>query len=970
MSGDNVDERQANEDIPGSAHSITEHAAPPSASSPDPVPLMRAYSYPIPESIPSEDESDNGHRTSMDSRPGYFDGAGTSSPHWRRERLLRIGISNSVPGEPQHETDSTPQLNHNASDTSVLTRFTKHFTNYGSTRNRIYSSRGLPSSSPSTSQFIVGARPGSPPPSPRLPLPRTSSFFKRPAVYDAPLQTKSGQDDEINEAIKANGIRVWYSSFTSIDWLHDAIKDSYRIFRMRKRKSLRGRVRTALDRTTGWVVVTIVGFLSAVVAFLIVRAEQWLFDLKEGHCLQRWYKSKRYCCPRPKDLVSSLVEGEICDAWQTWAQFFNSHGIEGWITDYVCYAVIAILLALTSAVLTIKLTASTSFVGRKDSVLAPTFGQPGDPKVAVAVSPNEQQFRKVMYFAAGSGIPEVKTILSGFVIHGYLGARALIVKCIGLALSVASGLSLGKEGPLVHISACIGNIVSRHFWKYETNEGKRREILSAASAAGVAVAFGAPIGGVLFSLEEVSYFFPAKVMWRSFFCAMIAAVTLRFLDPFGTGKLVLFQVTYDKDWHAFELVFFVIIGIFCGLFGAFFSKMNYWWSKNVRGKTWLSSHPYSEVFLVTLITTILCFLNPYTRMGGTELVYNLFAECRAGESHKGLCPSKPSEVGPLVSAIGTAMVVKGLLTVVTFGIKVPAGLFIPTLGVGACFGRIMGLAVSYLQMTRPSSKLFESCGKDDNCIVPGVYAMVGAAAALSGVTRTTVSLAVIMFELTNTLTYVVPVMIGVLVAKTVADAVESKGIYDLCIEVAQLPYLDAKTQHRWGGLQAGDAAVREIEVIYMDRINTVRSLRDQLKEVVSSGDGDSGFPVLQSEGSRARMIGYICVGELEHALTIVADNADGICQFSSAKRAIPDASSSVSSFMGYNRGSDPFDFTPYMDYTPLTVSTYAPLELVQQFFVKLGARYVVVVNEVGQFEGVIDKNHWVVFLSELDERNK
>ena len=64
--------------------------------------------------------------------------------------------------------------------------------------------------------------------------------------------------------------------------------------------------------------------------------------------------------------------------------------------------------------------------------------------------------------AAGSGIPEIKTILSGFVIHGYLGARVLITKAIGLALSVASGLSLGKEGPFVHIASCIGNI--RRLW--------------------------------------------------------------------------------------------------------------------------------------------------------------------------------------------------------------------------------------------------------------------------------------------------------------------------------------------------------------------------------------------------------------------------------------------------------------------------------------------------------------------------
>lgn len=76
-----------------------------------------------------------------------------------------------------------------------------------------------------------------------------------------------------------------------------------------------------------------------------------------------------------------------------------------------------------------------------------------------------------MYYAAGSGIPEIKTILSGFVIHGYLGTWTLFTKAVGLALSVASGLSLGKEGPLVHISCCIGNIVARQFIKFKTNEG-------------------------------------------------------------------------------------------------------------------------------------------------------------------------------------------------------------------------------------------------------------------------------------------------------------------------------------------------------------------------------------------------------------------------------------------------------------------------------------------------------------------
>ena len=103
----------------------------------------------------------------------------------------------------------------------------------------------------------------------------------------------------------------------------------------------------------------------------------------------------------------------------------------------------------------------------------------------------------------------------------------------------------------------------------------------------------------------------------SFFCAMVAAVTLRFLDPFVSGKLVLFQVTYDKDWHAYELFPFLILGVLGvsvlvhaynepfvtaslqGVYVAYFSKLNYWWSRHVRNGTWLKSYPVTEVILVS-----------------------------------------------------------------------------------------------------------------------------------------------------------------------------------------------------------------------------------------------------------------------------------------------------------------------------------------------------------------------------------
>lgn len=104
-------------------------------------------------------------------------------------------------------------------------------------------------------------------------------------------------------------------------------------------------------------------------------------------------------------------------------------------------------------------------------------------------------------YAAGSGISEIKCIIAGFVMQGFLDFKTFLIKSICLPFAIASGLSVGKEGPSVHYAVCAGNVISRYFDKYRRNAAKTREILTATAAAGVAVAFGSPIGGVLFSLE-------------------------------------------------------------------------------------------------------------------------------------------------------------------------------------------------------------------------------------------------------------------------------------------------------------------------------------------------------------------------------------------------------------------------------------------------------------------------------------
>ena len=120
-----------------------------------------------------------------------------------------------------------------------------------------------------------------------------------------------------------------------------------------------------------------------------------------------------------------------------------------------------------------------------------------------------------------------------------------------------------------------------------------------------------------------------------------------------------------------------------------------------------------------------------------------------------------------------------------------------------------------------------------------------------------------------------------------------------------------------------------------------------------SVEEDAGFPILKQEEDGQRMVGYIGANELEHALSIVADEADASVTFHTTSAYGHEAyrSSSITSLMeeGANgvAGNDPFDFSIYMDKAPLTVQDNSPLELLQEFFTKLGARYVVVTDSDG-----------------------
>lgn len=426
---------------------------------------------------------------------------------------------------------------------------------------------------------------------------------------------------EINSSI---GRRSWYHDYTTIDWLHDIIKDKIRLGTL----SQAGFLDKKFDAAQAWIVLTIVGVLCGLTASFIYVSINWLTDIRSGYCINDWRLAKSACCSSSE-----------CYEWAYWVNDSSSP---------ILTTISATILALVACIL-----------------------------VTAAAYKSESS---TYYYCAGSGIPQVKTILGGFVIRGCLGLQTLIVKSVSLILSVSSGLMVGQQGPIVHISCCIGNVVSRLFSKYNMNDGKRREILSAASAAGVSVAFGAPIGGVLFSLEEVSYYFPSKTMWRSFYCALIAAVTLKFIDQ---DQYLLFESHIKADWHTFDIIFFVMIGILGGLFGSFFIA-----SSRVILKFENSQGIYFKflrVVIVSALTAVLSFILPYSQISNNELITFLFSECNSKASNV-FCEITNDKFGILF----ITWMIKAFLMIITFGIHVPGGIFVPSMVVGA-----LGYVVSF-----------------------------------------------------------------------------------------------------------------------------------------------------------------------------------------------------------------------------------------------------------------------------------
>ncbi|OQR94244.1 Chloride Channel (ClC) Family [Achlya hypogyna] len=632
--------------------------------------------------------------------------------------------------------------------------------------------------------------------------------------------------------------------------------------------------------------------------------------------------------------------------------------------------------------------------------------------------------------AAGSGISEIKSMLNGVKIPRMLRFRTLCCKLLGTICSVAGGLPVGKEGPMIHCGSIIAAGISQgksSTYGYDTsftyfvglrNDREKRDFLSCGAAAGVAAAFGAPIGGVLFVLEEGASFWNQTLTWRTLFCAMVSTFTLAFFisglhaawgtlgSQSGTFTFGPFMLSTYQAW---EIPIFVLMGAGGGVQGAFFNALN---TRLARFRArWIQTKCawLLEAVVASAAITAMAFWVSFTfgtcheaPKGPDEAAapagwsawwapaavnrdeddrypyradlvrfycppdyYNdvaslLLAPGETAIRHLFHAPPETFDVNNLVLFWGLSL----LASCWTYGVKLPSGLFIPALLTGAAYGRLWTRVINAI-----------TAALHAKTIDPRVYGLIGSAAMLGGVTRMTISLTVIILECTGNVEYGLPLIVTLFSARWVGNYF-NHGIYDIHIHLRHIPFLDWDPPVQGSRLRVKHVMTRHPKCLRtVERAGTIYDLLCHTTH--------NGFPVVVEDPTFGAKFfaGVILRKQLDVLLArqdfsfakptpfsrhppVEAAGSDGAClSYRDMEAAYPHyphpaavASPNGRAYTLLESHREAWvDLSPYMNQTPFVIQEEAPFTRAYRLFRSSGLRHLVVVNRHNNVRGIITR---------------
>lgn len=337
--------------------------------------------------------------------------------------------------------------------------------------------------------------------------------------------------------------------------------------------------------------------------------------------------------------------------------------------------------------------------------------------------------------ARGSGIPQAKFAL--FIKDGYISMHTVLGKFLCCAISLASGIALGREGPSVQIGAGIASVIGRRFGLSPANV---RALVPVGCSAALAAAFNTPIAAVLFSLEEILGDMHAPVLGSIVISSATSWMVLHLL----LGDQPLFHVPAYQLVHPLEFGIYAILGVAGGIGSVCFVKLLLYL------RIWFKRLPKRSVWLQPAIGGLTVGLMGWFLPQILGVGYDYVDRVLGGDFP--------------IRTVALLAVLKIIATPVCYSSGNAGGIFGPSLFIGAMIGGATGgVAHSLLP---------------EFTATPGAYALVGMGAAFAGIVRTPLTSVIMIFEMTRDYSIIVPLMISNLISFFISRQLQPEPIYE------------------------------------------------------------------------------------------------------------------------------------------------------------------------------------------------
>ncbi len=437
----------------------------------------------------------------------------------------------------------------------------------------------------------------------------------------------------------------------------------------------------------------------------------------------------------------------------------------------------------------------------------------------------------IYYFAReakGHGVPEVMEAVA--LKGGRIRPRVAVVKSLASSITIGSGGSAGREGPIVQIGSAIGSSIGQFM---NLSPERTSNLVACGAAAGISATFNAPIAGVIFALEVIL----GRFTVRYFSSVVVASVAASVIGRVAFGDLPAFIIPFEYGINSlWEFFFYPVLGVLAAFVGVAFTRSLYWtedlfdsikrlpeWFKPAVGGALLG--------ILALLYPLIRLTQPVTWTTVPHVFnvgYDVIESALANELFFG--------------AAFILLVTKIIATNLTLGSGGSGGVFAPSLFMGAMLGAAFELIVS---------RLFPGVAAP-----AGAYALVGMAAVFAAAGHAPITAVIILFELTGDYRIILPLMLTVVVATLLSQyLLHGESIYTLKLSRRGVRLERGRDRDILQGVTVEEVMRRHVSPVFTDtKIADLSAIFAQVH--------NHGLMVVDEEG---KLWGVVTIQDLEQA---------------------------------------------------------------------------------------------------------